>query len=157
MSLDEQWPTPELIQAAVDRFTARMPGWTPTAAYGVAFVPTDDGIGWSFPVVNVGWLHRLPALALGIVTGRRTATGTYDLTPAALQCAVDLLAPAEPALMYRHPNLAAWRAVLGRIAAGQDGRIVVACVDSLDDEPSSPFDAVFRAQLARGGCSELHV
>lgn len=59
MSLDEQWPTPELIQAAVDRFTARMPGWTPTAAYGVAFVPTDDGIGWSFPVVNVGWLHRL--------------------------------------------------------------------------------------------------
>lgn len=68
MSLDEQWPTVELIQAAVDRFAAQMPGWTPTAAYGVAFVPTDEAVSWSFPVVNVGWLHRLPALVLGIVT-----------------------------------------------------------------------------------------
>ena len=157
MSRDEQWPTVELIQAAVDRFTAEMPGWTPTAAYGVAFVPTDEAVPWSFPVVNVGWLHRLPALVLRIVTGRRTGTGTYDLAPADLQRAVDLLSPAEAALMYRHPNLAAWRAMLERIAVGERGRIMAVFVDSLDDEPSSRFDAVFRAQIARGERSELHV
>ena len=79
MSLNEEWSTLEQIRAAVDRFTSQMPGWTPTAAYGVAFVPLDDNASWSFPVVNVGWLHRLPALVLGIVSGRRTGTGTYDL------------------------------------------------------------------------------
>jgi hypothetical protein len=157
MSTDEQWPTVELIQAAVDRFTSQMPGWTPTAAYGVTFVPLDEDASWSFPVVNVGWLHRLPALVLGIVTGRRTGTGTYALSPADLRRAVDLLSPAEAAAMYQHPNLLAWRAILERIGAGESGRIVAVFVNSLDEEASSAEDAVFRAQVARGECSELHV
>ena len=59
--------------------------------------------------------------------------------------------------MYRHPNLIAWRAMLERIGAGERGRIVAVFVDSLDDEASSTFDAVFRAQIARGENSELHV
>ena len=156
MSPDEQWPTLELIRAAVDRFTAQMPGWTPTAAYGVTLVPPDEDTSWSFPVVNVGWLHRLPALVLGIVTGRRTGTGTYELAPADLQRAVDLLSPAEAALMYRHPNLLAWRTMLERIESGENGRIVAVFVDSLDDGSSSTYDAVFRAQIARGESSELY-
>lgn len=157
MRSDEQWPTVELIGAAVDRFTTRMPGWTPTAAYGVALVPLDGPGPWSFPVVNVGWLHRLPALVLGAVTGRRRGTGTYELSPADLREAVELLGPAEAARMYRHPNLLAWRAMLDRIEAGERGRIVAVFVDSLDDGPSSAEDAVFRAQIARGECAELHV
>ncbi|ANY05539.1 hypothetical protein [Pseudonocardia sp. HH130630-07] len=59
--------------------------------------------------------------------------------------------------MYRHPNLHAWRVMPDRIAAGERGRIVVVFVDALDEDPSSPYDAVFRTQVARGERSELHV
>jgi hypothetical protein len=40
MGSDERWPTLELIQAAVDRFVAQLPGWSFPEAYGVALVPT---------------------------------------------------------------------------------------------------------------------
>lgn len=159
MGSDEEWPTLELIQATVDRFIDQLPGWTPTAAYGVALVPVsaNGGSTWSFPVVNVGWLHRLPALVLGIVTGRRSGTDTYELSPADLRKAVELLSPAEAATMLLHPNLLAWRAMLEQLDSGADGRIVAVFVESLDDEASGPYDGVLRAQIARGEKSTLYV
>jgi hypothetical protein len=159
MTSDERWPTLELIQAAVDRFTDQLPGWSPTAAYGVALVPTaeDDRRAWSFPVVNVGWLHRLPALVLGIVTGRRSGTGTFELSVDDLRKAVDLLSPAEAATMLQHPNLLAWRTMLEQLDSGAEGRIVAVFIDSLDDAVSSRYDAMLRAQIARGERSALYV
>lgn len=159
MGSDEEWPTLELIQAAVDRFIDQLPGWAPTAAYGVALVPVsaNGGPAWSFPVVNVGWLHRLPALVLGIVTGRRSGTDTFELSSAELRRAVELLSPAEAATMLQHPNLLAWRAMLEELDSGVDGRIVAVFIESLDDQVSSSYDAVLRAQIARGEQSTLYV
>lgn len=154
---DERWSTPELIQAAVDRFTDQLPGWEPPEAYGVALVPRDtaDSADWEFPVVNVG-LHRLPALVLGIVTGRRSGPGTFELAPDDLRQAVALLAPAEAATMYQHPNLLAWRAMLDRLDSGTTSTIVVVFIRSLDDRNRSPYDAALRAQIARGDRSDLY-
>jgi hypothetical protein len=158
MSSGESWPTLELVQAAVDRFTDQLPGWSPTAAYGVALVPIpeDTSSAWSFPVVNVGWLHRLPALVLGIAIGRRSGTDTFELSPADLRRAVDLLSPAEAATMLQHPNLLAWRSMLERLDSGAEGRIVAVFIESLDDAVSSAYDAVLRAQIARGERSSLY-
>lgn len=158
MGSEEEWSTLEQIQAAVDRFTDQMPGWSPTAAYGVALVPheSDGSSTWSFPVVNVEWVHRLPALVLGIVTGRRSGTETYELTADQLRKAVDLLGPAEAATMLQHPNLLAWRAMLERLDSGHSARIVAVFIESLDDEVSSPYDVMLRAQIARGERSTLY-
>lgn len=62
----------------------------------------------NFPVVNVP-VHGLPALVLGLLTGRRGQSATYELTPNELEAAIALLAPAEAARMMNHPNLLAWR------------------------------------------------
>lgn len=160
MESDEGWPTLELIQAAVDRLLDQLPGWTPPAAYGVALVPASADSSspkWSFPVVNVGWLHRLPALVLGVVTGRRSGTETFELSPAELRRAVELLSPAEAATMLQHPNLQAWRSILQRLDAGAKGQIVAVFIESLDDGVSSPYDAVLRAQIDCGERSSLYV
>lgn len=158
MGSRENWPTLELIQTAVDRFTDQLPGWSPTAAYGVALVPPPAAAEavWSFPVVNVGWVHRLPALVLGIVTGRRSGTATFELTPVELRRAVELLSPAEAASMLQHPNLLAWRSMLRQLDTGAEGRIVAVFIDSLDDAVSSRYDARLRTQIARGECSSLY-
>lgn len=150
----ERWSTRELIQDAVDRFTGQLPGWEPPVAYGAALVP-DGADECTFPVVNVG-LHRLPALVLGVVTGRRSGTGTYVLSPAEMRRAVALLAPAEAATLYQHPNLLAWRAMLDRLDGGATGTIVAVFIRSLDDPVSSTYDAALRAQIARGDRSRLY-
>ena len=153
----ERWETVAEIDAAVQRFTDQLPGWRLPEAYGVVFVPPDK-VGTrevTFPVVNVG-LHRLPALVLGLLTGRADETATYELTQPLLARAVDLLAPAEAATMYLHPNLAAWRAMLAQWAEQPDARVFAVFVATLDAPASSPYDEAFRAQVAAGERAELH-
>lgn len=83
----EEWPDVEAITAAKQRLLERMPGWRTPAAYGVTLVSSDADV--RFPVVNVP-VHELPSIVLGLVTGRRTGSGTYELSPSELEAAIAL-------------------------------------------------------------------
>lgn len=81
----EVWDTQEKIDAAKQRLAERIPGWQTPAVYGVVLVPpasleTSEVI---FPVVNVA-VHGLPAPVLGLLTGRRHTSGTYELSSSEL-------------------------------------------------------------------------
>lgn len=156
MSTDGPLDTPEKIDAVMAAMAASMPGWVPPAAYGLTLVPMD-ALGRTsvrFPVVNVG-AHAFPALALAEVTGRRSETATYELSAEQLGHAVDIVAPAEAATMYQHPNLESWRRVLEDLSAAPGGRIFAVFISSLDDPVSSPYDEALRKQIVDGDRSSL--
>lgn len=144
----ERWETPDQIDAAMRRFAAQLPGWHPPAAHGTVLVSDHDPEP-SFPVVNVG-AHGLPAVVMGLVTGRTSGTGTYELSADDLARAVELLAPAEAARMYRHQNIASWRAMLRRMPVEQGARVFTVFIDDLADEVSGPYDEALRRQIAAG-------
>jgi hypothetical protein len=149
--------TPEKINAAMVAMTEAMPGWVPPAAYGVALVAggTPGIASARFPVVNVG-VHGFPALALGEITGRRDETATYVLSADQLERAVAIVAPAEAATMYQHPNLRSWRNLLADMQGVPDGQIVAVFIASFDDPVSSPHDQALREQIADGERAELY-
>lgn len=81
----ETWVRPEKIAAAMQRFAGRMRGWQAPAAFGVVLVP-QSRLGTSavhFSVVNVP-VHGLPAMVMGLLTGRRSESETWDLSPSEL-------------------------------------------------------------------------
>lgn len=136
---------------------ATMPGWVAPSAHGVVLV-SPEMIGTAqvrFPVVNVG-AHGLPALVMGAVTGRRDETATYEVAPEELTRAVEMVAPAEAAKMYQHPNLNAWRTILRRLPTEPDSRIFAVFIGSLDAPVSSPYDEALRRQIAEGERAELY-
>lgn len=156
MKPGRQWDTPEKIDAASRELAASMPGWVPPAAHGVVLVP-QLSLGTEevhFPVVNVG-AHGLPALVMGSITGRRDETETYEIEPDELARAVEMLAPAETAKMYQHPNLNAWRAILERAPKEPGARIFAVFIASLESPVSSPYDQALRRQIAEGERAEL--
>lgn len=157
LGTERRWETPEAIAAAMRELTDSMPGWRPCAAHGVVLVPPDaSGTGdVRFPVVNVG-AHGLPALVLGVITGRRNETATYELDRSQLERAVAMLAPAEAAEMYQHPNIIAWRAMLDRWPAEPEAQVFAVFISSLDDPVSSPYDQALRHQIAAGERAELY-
>lgn len=157
MSTSEPLDTPEKIDAVMTAMAASMQGWKPPAAYGVALVAGDatEATSVRFPVVNVG-VHGFPALALGKVTGRRNETATYEVSAEELARAVEIVAPAEAATMYSHPNLKSWRRLLEDLPETPGGRIVAVFITSLDDPVSSPYDAALRQQIADGERSSLY-
>lgn len=157
MSIIGPLDTPEKINAVMAAMAASMPGWVPPAAYGVTLVPAE-AIGTTsvrFPVVNVG-VHGFPALALGEVTGRRSETATYEVSAGALARAVDIVAPAEAATMYQHPNLKSWRRLLEDLSITPGGRIFAVFIASLDDPVSGPYDEALRKQMAEGERAPLY-
>lgn len=134
-----------------------MPGWQPCAAHGVVLVP-PDALGTTdvrFPVVNVE-AHGLPALVLGVITGRRDETTTHELDRSQLEQAVAMLAPAEAAGMYQHPNINSWRLMLDRWTVEPDAQVFAVFITSLDDPVSSPYDQALRHQIAAGERAELY-
>jgi hypothetical protein len=141
----ETWDTVEKIHAARARFEEQMPGWVPPAAFGVVLVPEDKlgSTDVTFPVVSA---NTLPAVVLGRVTGRTSETATYELSAAELSEAIALAAPAQAATMIPHPNIVAWRAISGQLAADPSARVFAVFVADLDDPPSSPYDVALRAQ-----------
>lgn len=153
----EPLDTPEKINAVMAAMRTDMVGWEPPAAYDVALVPKDARATADvrFPVVNVG-VHGFPALALGQVTGRRSETATYELTEDELARAVEIVAPAEAATMYQHPNLNSWRTLLADLASTPDGVLIAVFIASMDDPASSPYDEALRRQIAEGERAQLY-
>lgn len=157
MSAVEPLDTPEKIDAVMRRMVDSMPGWVPPVAYGVVLVP-PDAIGTTlvrFPVVNVG-VHGFPALALAEVTGRRSETATYEVSADDLNRAVDIVAPAEAATMYQHPNLKSWRNILAELSSASGGRIFAVFIASMDDPISSSYDEALRRQINEGERAALY-
>jgi hypothetical protein len=141
--LPPAWRTDEDLAAARQHFAALIPGWQWPAAYAVARV--DDG-GLVFGHVNEpGGSHRLPAVVLASVCGHASGTATYELTADELRKAVELLAPAEAAVHWEHPNLWSWRELID--GAGSTGRFTAFFVADVDDPPADDHDAAFRARL----------
>ena len=142
-ALPSRWPADEDLAAARRWFASRIPGFQPPVAYGVARV--DDG-GLVFGHVNEpGGEHRLPGIVLASVCGHASGTATYELTPEELRRAVELLAPAEAALHWEHPNLWSWRALLD--GAGPADSYLAFFVGDVADPPVDERDAAFRARL----------
>jgi hypothetical protein len=103
----------------------------------------------TFPVVNVG-VHTLPAVVMGLVVGRVDETATFELTADHLERAIELLAPAEAATMFQHPNLTSWHAMRSELQAGRTGRIFTVFITDLATPSSSIYDDALRAQIAAG-------
>lgn len=128
-----------------------MPGWLCPVAYGIVLVPeVDRGTERvHFPVVNQP-VHELPALVLGLLTGRRAETATFELTPSELDAAIALLQPAAAATMFNHPNLGAWQSMARNWEQDRPARAHVVFVADFADEISGPYEAALRRQIAAG-------
>jgi hypothetical protein len=147
----ETWDTADKIANAMQRFGDRMHGWRAPAAYGVVLVP-QSCLGTSsvrFPVVNVP-VHGLPAMVMGLITGRRSETGTYDLSPSELNAAIALLAPAEAARMFNHPNLLAWRKIAADWRGAPLAQAFVVFVADFSHDVTSSYDEALRRQIQSG-------
>ncbi|MGW0658707.1 hypothetical protein [Streptodolium elevatio] len=156
MTTAENWTTAADLAAARERFEAAIPGWRTPAAFGMGTVAsgTDaeaDGAAAEFPVANAGGA-ALSAVVLATACGHRTGTASYDLTVDQVGRAVELLAPAEGYTAVPHPNMAAWRAVLARLRAGDRGvRAVAVFVADLADPVADAHDAALRAGISADG------
>lgn len=135
----------------------QIPLWKPPAAHAAVLVPHEqlDSTDVLFPVINVG-THRLPALIMGIITGRVDGSGTYELSRDDLLRAVEMLTPAEAARMYQQPNISAWRRMIYQLGEQPDSRVFMVFIGSFSDSPSSPYDKALRAQITRGHYSPLY-
>jgi hypothetical protein len=80
----------------------------------------------------------------GQIHGYRSPSA-YGVAAAQLRRAVDLLAPAEAAVHWEHPDLWSWRELLRQ--AGPDARFVASFVADPDDPPADDRDAAFRVRL----------
>jgi hypothetical protein len=110
------WTTDDDLRAARLRFEAAIPGYVEPSSYAVARRDPDGTL--VFGHVNRDGLHRLPSAVLATVCGHVAGPGSYELTTAQLEQAVDLLAPAEAATHWDHPNLWSWRGLLADAPPG---------------------------------------
>lgn len=138
--MTQVWITDDELRAARERLAAGIPGYVDPAAYGAARM---DGGELTFGYVNPpGGEHRLPAAVLATVAGYVDRTSVVPLDREHFTAAIDLLAPAEAATHWEHPNLWSWRELLA--GAGPDSTYLAFFVADADDPPVSAEDAAFR-------------
>jgi len=141
----EQWVTDEDLQQARERYAARLPGYQPPLAFTLA---RKDGDELTFAHVNEpGGIHRLPGEVLAIVCGHTSGTARYDLGHEQVAEAIDLLAPAEAATHWEHPNLWSWRPLLA--GASEDSTFVALFLDDVQAPVIDADDAEFRRRLVQ--------
>lgn len=140
MSLGDNWATEADLARAREHFAAGIPGWVQPVAHGI--VTTDDH-GLKTVEVSGTFNHQLPPVVLASVIGRTAGTATFVVPVAQLAEAVALLTPAEASTHCDHPNLWAWRRIVGE---GHEA-VEAVFVDSLDDPISSDADQLLREAL----------
>jgi hypothetical protein len=152
---DLDWSTPAGLAAIREHLAARIDGWRQPVAYAVALSPASSSPGWVFAHVNgPGGQHGLPAVVLATVLGHDGSTATLPVSKADLAAAVESLAPAEACTALEHPNLAAWREVLGELEGNPAREAQAVFVADLDDPVSSEADGSMRATF-EGHAPEL--
>ena len=80
-------------------------------------------------------------------SGTRTGHATYELTRPQLEAAVETLRPAEACTSLDHPNLAAWRTVLGELESNPARTAYAVFIGDLDDPVESEAEATLRTLL----------
>lgn len=145
---EPDWTTPEGLKAIKESVAATIPGWRPPTAYAVGVSSASSSPEPDFPHVNrPGGGHNLPGVMLAKVIGHDGSTATLELTSAQLEATVESLAPAEACTVVDHPNLAAWRQVLGDLRSNPARTAYAVFVEDLGDPVTSEADAVLRALL----------
>ncbi|WP_019284358.1 hypothetical protein ACF3NS_07205 [Arsenicicoccus cauae] len=142
--MTEQWDTPDKLAAMRDATEATVPGWRRPALWAVGISAASSEPEWEFPCVNRG-AGYLPAVVLGRLVRHSRTTETLPVSAEVLRRAVDDLSPAEACTSVDHPNLVAWRWLLGEIESNPARDLVVVYVDDLDDPVSSEADGELRA------------
>lgn len=146
MSAD--WSTPEGLGEIKTALAATIEGWQPPAAYAVGISSASSMPDVEFPHVNgPGATHGLPGVVLAKLLGHASGTETFELSSAQLEAAVESLAPAEACTSLEHPNLAAWRTVLGELRSNPARTAYAVFVGDLDDPVSSEADATLRTLI----------
>jgi hypothetical protein len=136
------WITDDDLRAARERLAAAIPGFVQPAAYGTARV---DGGELTFGHVNPpDGEHLLPGTVLATVAGYVDRTTVVPLDRAQFSAAIDLLAPAEAATHWEHPNLWSWRELLA--GAGPESTYLAFFVADAGDPPVSAEDTAFRTR-----------
>ena len=145
---EPDWSTPEGLKAIKESVAATIPGWRPPIAYAVGISSASSSPEPEFPYVNrPGGGHNLPGVMLAKVIGHDGSTATIELTSAQLEATVESLAPAEACTVVDHPNLAAWRQVLGELRSNPARTAYAVFLEDLDDPVTSEADAALRALL----------
>jgi len=130
--------TDDDLRDARERYAASIPGWVQPEVHGIVTTATD---GSKRVEVASGYEHRLPAVVLATVVGRVAGTSTVVVTEDQLRQAIERLTPAEAATHTPHPNLWAWRRIVGEGHA----LIEAVFVDGLEDPPTSEADRLLRS------------
>lgn len=142
----QAWATADELTDARLRFEALMPGYRAPAVHGTVLQHADGSLETG--AVNRGE-HLLPAAVLSLMVGWDGITRTLELPGALLARAVDLMAPAEAALDFEHPNIRAWRRMLAHLAGHPGCRVWVVLVADELDPPVGPSDVLVREQASR--------
>ena len=146
--MEPDWSTPEGLAAIKDALAATIDGWRPPAAYAVGISPASSSPELEFPHVNApGGTHGLPAVVLAKLLGHVSGTQTYELSRSQLEAAVETLVPAQACTSVDHPNLAAWRTVLGELDSNPARTAYAVFIGDLDDPVESEADATLRTLL----------
>lgn len=146
--MEPDWSTPEGLAAIKDALAATIDGWRPPVAYAVGISPASSSPELEFPHVNApGGTHGLPAVVLAKLLGHVSGTQTYELSRSQLEAAVETLVPAQACTSVDHPNLAAWRTVLGELDSNPARTAYAVFIGDLDDPVESEADATLRTLL----------
>ena len=146
--MDPDWSTPEGIAAISQALAATIEGWQEPAAYAVGISSASSSPELEFPHINPpGSAHGLPGVVLAKLLGHASGTQTYELSRPQLEAAVETLAPAQACTSVDHPNLAAWRTVLGELESNPARTAYAVFVGDLGDPVESEADATLRTLL----------
>lgn len=147
---EQAWPTAEELTAARLRVEALMPGYRAPAVHGTVLQHADGST--EVGAANRGE-HLLPAAVLSLLVGWDGVTRTLELPGVLLARAVDLVAPAEAARDFEHPNLRSWRRTLAHLAGHAGCRALLVLVADEGDAPTGPHDLLVREHAARRAVS----
>ncbi len=146
--MDPDWSTPEGIAAIKQALAATIEGWQEPAAYAVGISSASSSPELEFPHVNPpGSAHGLPGVVLAKLLGHASGTQTYELSRPQLEAAVETLEPARACTSVDHPNLEAWRTVLGELESNPARTAYAVFVGDLDDPVESEADATLRTLI----------
>ena len=145
---DPDWTSPDGLKAIKESVAATIPGWRAPIVYAVGLSSASSSPEPDFPHVNrPGGGHQLPAVVLAKVVGHDGSTATLELTSAQLEATVESLSPAEACTVVDHPNLAAWRQILGELRSNPARTAYAVFIEDLDDPVTSKADGALRARL----------